>query len=227
MNAVAYYSETNQSRTLAEFLSHTLEYRLLTIEQAVGTEWESLVLVFPVHAQNIPSDVKRALDELAAKSLTLVATYGKMAYGNVLWEIQHGYGFNIVGGAYIPTMHSYLRGDIPFERYDELSPLIEKIKNPTPFSFPKCPKNPFADILPQTRARIGVRIKRSGSCTECGICTELCKRGGIVNGKTTNKCIRCAKCVSICPEGALKLELSLPMKLYLKKKKRADVVIYV
>lgn len=48
------------------------------------------------------------------------------------------------------------------------------------------------------------------ACTECGLCTELCRFGAIENGKVhAQRCELCQFCFHACPEGALHLEDAL------------------
>ena len=91
MKAVAFYSNTGQSRRLAEYFSDKLGYRIFDIERAEVFGFEDLVLVFPVHCQNLPDAVRSFLKRAEVKNLTVIATYGKMCPGNVLYEIQKNY----------------------------------------------------------------------------------------------------------------------------------------
>ena len=228
MNVVAFYSNTGQSKAVAEYVAKELNFPIVDIESDKDKRYENLVLVFPVHCQNIPNKVKDFLNGVSAEYLTLIATYGKICHGNVLYEIQKRYKHTIVGGAYIPTKHAYIQGDNEFVQYEDLSPLVEKIKNPSEVIFPKEYKNPLANMLPKLRSKIGVKITKNAQCTDCNVCTEICGVGGIKNGKTNSKCIRCLRCVDACPQGALTAKLNAPMKAYLVKSKRQnDIVMYL
>lgn len=227
MNAVVYYSNTSQSKSVAEYLAKELNYPLLDIEKVVLSKYINLVLVFPVHCQNIPMRVKTFLKTVEVDNLTAIATYGKMCYGNVLNEIQDRYHKNIVAGAYIPTKHAYIDDDKAFENFGELKPIVDKVLAPFSVNIPASYKNIFADILTNLRSRLGVRINRNNSCNECGQCTENCSLCAIENGKINNKCIRCLKCVALCPQKALSVKMSQPLRIYLRKKKKEKLIIYV
>ena len=226
MNATVFYSNTGQSRAVAAYLAECLDYPLLSIE-AAHRYYQNLVLVFPVHCQNIPDAVKDFLKSVSVDNLTVVATYGKMCCGNVLYEIQKGYQKNVVAGAYIPTKHAYIDNDGAFCDFDKLKPLVEKIQSPSPIRLPKLYKNPLADILPRLRGRLGLKIRKSENCIACGLCSEICPLGAIKSGKTNGRCIRCLRCVEACPKKALSARSGLPLKLYLHKKKINKVIIYV
>lgn len=227
MNAVVYYSNTGQSRAVAEYLGKQLCYPAFEMESCGNVRFNNLVLVFPVYCQNIPDLVKTFLDKADIVNLTAVATYGKMCYGNVLYEIQHRYRKNIVAGAYIPTKHSYIADDEAFSDFGSLAPLIEKINNPSEITVPKEYKNPFANLLPKLRSCLGLKISKNANCNGCGICTELCGYKAIEAGNIDSKCIRCLKCVNSCPNNALTFKVNMPLKLYLQKKKVNKLIIYV
>lgn len=227
MNVVVFYSNTGQSKAIASYISDSLGYPLVDIETDYAEHYQNLVLVFPVHCQNIPDIVSAFLKRVSIVNLTVIATYGKMCCGNVLYEIQNKYQNNIVAGAYIPTKHSYIDGDDFFSDFDKLNTLIEKIKTPSYIQLPKLYKNPLANIFPKLRSRIGLKIQKSTDCNGCNICARRCSFGAIKSGKTNSKCIRCLKCVENCPRKALKVKIGLPLKLYLRKYKINRIIIYV
>lgn len=227
MNAVFFYSNTGQSRAIAEYLANQLGYPLADIETEYSEHYQNLVLVFPVHCQNIPDIVRNFLKNVSVDNLTLVATYGKMWCGNVLSEIQRTYHDGVVAGAYVPTKHSYIDNDDAFRDFDKLQPVVEKIKDPSYIKLPRLFKNPLADIFPKLRGRLGLTIEKSADCNGCNICAECCSFGAIRSGITNRNCIRCLKCVEACPRHALKVRLGLPLKLYLSKKKTNKLIIYV
>ncbi len=227
MNAVVFYSNTGESRKIALHLADKLGYPFLDIFENNRKNYKNLVIVFPVHCQNIPDAVKDFLRGISVENLTAVATYGKMCPGNVLYEIQKKYKKNIVAAAYIPTKHSYIDNDDAFCDFGKLDPIVEKIKNPSYIILPKLYKNPLANIFPKTRSRLGIKIQISEDCNGCNICTENCPLKAVKAGAQNSRCIRCLKCVATCPSKALIVKLSSPLKLYLRKKKSTKVVIYV
>jgi len=225
-NAVVYYSNTGESKRIAEYFAAALDYGICDIYETQDKDFDNLVFVFPVHCQNLPSRADAFLSDTRVKNLTLIATYGRMCHGNVLWEAQKKYPHNVIAAAYVPTKHTYL-DESGFNRFNELNDLIKKIRNPLPVTIPKSYKNLFAGFMKTNRTRMGVRIFKTDKCTSCGICTAACKNNAIVNGETGKNCIRCLKCVSECPSGALQFDLHPLMKMYLKKKKKDDLVIYI
>ena len=141
--------------------------------------------------------------------------------------LTENYQKNIVAGAYIPTKHSYIDNDDVFCAFDKLKPIVEKVKEPSYIKIPKLYKNPLADVFPKLRSRLGLTIQRSADCGGCNLCAERCSFGAIQSGITNRKCIRCLKCVEACPRQALKIKLGLPLKLYLRKKKANELIIYI
>lgn len=227
MNAVVFYSKTGQSATVAKYFSKQLSYPIVDLETCSERNYRNLVLVFPVYCQSLPVAVKDFLKKSQIENLTVIATYGKMCAGNVLYEIQRKYQRNIVAGAYLPTKHAYLATDSAFCEYERLAPILEKIKKPTTVRIPKRYKNPFAGFFPNWRSRIGLKICKTDRCDRCGLCTKGCSLRAIDAGVTNSKCIRCLKCVTECPKQALEIKLRLPLKLYLQKKKKDEVILYI
>lgn len=225
MNAVVYYSNTNESKHIAEYFAEQLQFTLVGIANA-ESKYENAVLVFPVHCQNTPQAVAKFLSRLTAQNLTLIATYGKMCHGNVLYEIQQKYKLNIVAAAYVPTKHAYL--DEPrFNNFAGLRKAVDKAQNPSAIKIPKAYKNPLANAFKGLRSRIGVKIVKNDDCDNCGLCKTSCLQGAINNGKTNRNCIRCLKCVASCPKQALTFKTTTAMSAYLKKKKQDELKIYV
>ena len=225
-SAVVYYSNTNQSKRIAGYFADKLDYPIYDIYDVEQTSFDSLVLVFPVHCQSTPDKVKDFLGSVQTQNLTLIATYGRMCYGNAIYEIQQGYNHNIVAAAYIPTRHSYLQ-DSQFDGFESLQPIIRKVLNPSAVKIPKSYKNPLSSFIKSKRSQMGVKIKKTDKCNACGVCSQICKLSAITDGVTNSNCIRCLKCVSLCPQNALEFSLTLPMRAYLKKKKQDKLIIYI
>ncbi len=225
MNIVVYASYTGECQRIARYLSEKTGYLLSSIEETPPACFENLILVFPVHCQNIPVAVKRFLSSVSIKHLAVIAAYGKMSYGNVLYEIQHRYPHTVVAGAYVPTKHSYL-SEKRFEDFTKLNAIAEKMKYLQEVKIPRAFQNPLANLFPTLRSQIGVQIKRNDACRHCGICEKVCPTHTMRNGKPGRKCIRCVRCVSHCPYGALSFRCRLPMALYLRKKPCEKIIIY-
>ena len=226
MNAVVYYSNTGQSEKVARFLAESLSFPLFSTQNADKPCYETLVLVFPVHCQNIPFAVADFLKKTQIKYLCAVATYGQMWYGNVLHELQNKYSQSIIAAAYVPAKHAYIESNTA-PTLSLLEPLIKKVAQPTVITIPKSFKNPIADVFPTLRGRAGVKLTRSDTCDQCGLCTAECSIGAMRQGKPSRKCIRCLKCVQICPKKALSYKLRFPLRTYLRKKPVSETVIYI
>lgn len=227
-NAVVYYSNTGQSKAAADYLAHRLGYPLADLQESGKVQYENLVLVFPVHCQNLPDCVKAFLKRVQVERLTAIATFGKMCCGNVLYEIQRLYQPNVIAGAYLPTKHSYIEADDSFCDFDELEPIIHKIRQSSSIvKLPKLYKNPFANLFPLLRSQLGVTLCKTADCNGCNHCKAACPLGAISSGVPNKRCIRCLKCVNACPRKALQVRPGWPMKLYLRKKKDNKLRIYV
>lgn len=226
MNAVLYYSNTGQSKRVAEYLAQQTSFELYDIVGLTECVLDTAILVFPVHCQSVPDIVKDFLARLTVNNLAVIATYGRMCFGDVLHYIQRRYNHNIIAAAYLPTKHSYLNEN-GFDEFERLGEIITKLNDPSPVKISKTYRNPLSDFCKGWRSRMGVKLYKDGRCDECGACDSVCDNGAIKNGKTNRKCIRCLKCVESCPQGALHFSLRLPMRVYLRKKKVDDLIIYV
>lgn len=224
MNGVIYYSNAGECKRIAEYCAQKLNCPIAEIANAEN-DYDNAVLVFPVYCQNVPQTVKRFLNTVSAQKLTVIACYGKMNHGNVLYEIQRKYRLNIVGAAYVPTKHAYL--DEPrFDDFGKLEPLLEKANDGVPVKIPKSRKNPLANFLPKQRSHAGVKIVKNDNCDNCGLCQRECPLRATINGKTNRRCIRCMRCVTNCPRHALTIKTSAAMKWYLRRKKQEELIIY-
>lgn len=217
MNGVLYYSNTGACRQIAGYLAEQLHYPLLDMMGTDAFRFENLVVVFPIHCQNIPRAILPILERLTAKNLVVLAAYGRMSYGNVLWECQHRYRWNLVGAAYVPTSHCYIPNDRPFTQWEKLQFVEACLKTPRPVAVPRSFKNPLADFFPEIRTRLGIRLLRNDRCNSCGLCKARCG---------SKKCIRCLKCIQSCPQQALTFRRSFFMRLYLGKPPKDQLVIY-
>ncbi len=217
MNNVVYLSYTEQSKKIATYVGALLNYDAVPLEDVQDFTFQNLVLVFPVHCQNLPSAVKTVLPKIVAKNVVLIATYGKMSYGNALRELQTKLNAKVVCGIYLPTKHAYLKDDDEFKDFEKLNVLVERLREGKEVIIPRSYKNPFASFFPKTRSKLGVRLIKNGRCNGCNLCKTRCN---------VYPCIRCLKCVNICPQKALDYKLTTFMGLYLKKKKKNDLIIY-
>lgn len=219
MNVVYYFSGSGNTKEVATHIAQELDFPLEEIFKNTPDRTETAVVVFPVYCQNIPKPVKRFLESLESNKIALVATYGRISHGNVLKECEKIVKAKIVAAAYVPYKHSYL--DVN-DCYDEVSlkPLINKIKQSNAVDCVKIPRaknNVFANFMPSLRSRIGVKIIKTDSCTDCGKCGEICPVNAIKNGIANENCIRCLKCVTYCPNNALSFKLSRILSDYLKR----------
>lgn len=187
---------------------------------------ETAVVVFPVYCQNIPKPVKKFLSECSAKYVVLIATYGGISPGNVLWEASKCVFGAVIAAAAIPTGHSVLsesepKTDFPF------SFVAERIRTPKEAKIVKRFKNPFSDFFPSLRSRLGIKITRLSGCNRCKLCEENCPTHAIRDGAINGKCIRCLRCVSQCPKHALSIRVHPLLKMYLLKKRKNRLVLYL
>lgn len=224
MNVILYYSKTNESLNVANYIKEKTNYSLINIENIDTFECDNVFLVFPVYSQNIPVLVKQKIKKLVCQRAIIIATYGKMNYGRAVYDAQKLIKGKIIGGAYIPSKHSYKPEDTHFSDFEKLDSLIEKINSEDEVVIPKTKKNLFANMFKHLRAKYGVKIIKTDRCISCSICNTVCPN--ITDGKPNSKCSRCLKCVYECPSQALEFKLRPIHKKYLNKPKKNELIIY-
>lgn len=230
MTAIFCFSGSGHSRVVAEFVAKKLNCCIHFIHPNMPTSTASIetaIIVFPVYCQNIPNPVKSFLKSIRAKSIVLIATYGKISCGNVLLEAKKLVSGTVIAGACVPIGHTFLNGTFEFDK-GALSPIFERIQHPCAAKIPQRKKNLFADFFPAWRSRAAVKIVRANHCNHCNLCGQNCPMKAIKNGMTNKKCIRCLKCVTNCPHKALSFKNSFVLEKYLAlKRTEKSIEIYL
>lgn len=228
MTGIYCFSGSGHSLAAANELSEILNCGVTEIgyEFEYSPDEDTAVVVFPVYCQNIPKIVKKFLRKLTAEHIVLIATYGRISYGNVLHEAQKLVRGKVIAGAYIPTGHTFLDGDCSFDK-DFLLPIAERIRQPQGVNIPRSKKDFLAFLFPDLRSRIGVNLTKNKHCTNCGICENLCPTGAMKKNKINSKCIRCLRCASNCPQKALQYKNSRILNKYLKRHYKDEYILYL
>lgn len=228
MTTIYCFSGSGHSLALSRALSEMLECKIAEIgfDSETSSNNDTAVVVFPVYCQNIPAPVKSFLKKMSAKHIVLIATYGKISYGNVLYEAQQLVHGEIIAGAYIPMSHTFLDEDYTFNTR-HLSSIVDRIKAPQKVQIPKTRKNLLSNIFPALRSRIGVKLTKTDHCNNCGLCETLCPMLAIQNGRIHSECIRCLRCVTNCPQKALQRKNRWILKKYLKSYHKEEYVLFL
>ncbi len=228
MNAVIYISYTFNSESIAKFCSEYLNFRLIRADKIdLEANFNNVVLVFPIHSEDAPKIIKNILKNIKCKKMIVIASYGRINQGNIIYRIRYKYRMPLVGGCYFPTKHSYLKFDDCIYNYTLLIPLLNKFDSVELIDVPK-EKSTFGyNFFPILRAKYNIKIFKNKICKECNLCGQNCFNKAIKNGKINKNCIRCLRCVKICPNQSLDFKMKPILKLYLKKEKKAEPTIYL
>lgn len=217
------FSATGRTQRISEYFSQTLSVPIHELP-CTPTPCTTAIVIFPVYCQTLPAPVKSFLPQLSASHLVLIAAYGHMSYGNVLQEASALSTATVIAAACVPIGHTYLNEETDFD-CSRLAPILERISSPHEITIPKMHKDLFAYLLPELRSRLGVRIKRTKACIDCRLCIKKCPVGAMNEKGPGDHCIRCLRCISVCPVQALEYSLTVPMRLYLGKKRCSELLI--
>ena len=226
MTQIFFFSGSGNSASIAQYFATALQADMQRIPCENLPACDIAIVVFPVYCQNIPTPVVEFLKKQQANHVVLIATYGKISYGNVLAEAAKLVSGTVIAGAYVPMAHSFLQEENDFD-FRLLEPILQRIAAPKPVHLPKCAKNPFSDFLPEWRSRVGLKICKHPSCTNCGLCDAMCPVGAMRNGIPTQRCMRCLRCVTNCPAHALYIQPTSLLRAYLSRKRKSDFLLYL
>ena len=226
MGEIWCFSAAGHSLEVAQYLGQALNAPVRRIGEETDAATDLAVVVFPVYCQNIPSPVIQFLSRLPAKQVVLIATYGRMGYGNVLWEGAQLTAGQVIAAAFVPTGHTYLNEKVSVN-YEALQPILDRLGDPRPAVIPKLRKWWLADLFPGFRSRIGVKLQKNQNCTQCGLCSTVCPMGAMKNGIPGKNCIRCLRCVAQCPNGAISFTCGPVLRRYLRKPRKCETVIFL
>lgn len=223
------FSGSGHSHAVAAYFAQQLQVPVEEIgRRPTGQpgQADTALVVFPVYCENIPTVVKGFLYTLAAKYVALVATYGRISHGNVLWEASKLIHGCVIAAAYVPMGHTYLD---PSKQFDPqpLHPMFGKLQHPQPVVLKREKKHLLSSFFPAWRSRIGVVIRLDETCDACNICTEQCPMRAIEAGHIHSNCIRCLRCIDLCPISALHFELRPILKWYLTHAAPKDTEVYL
>jgi len=232
MNVVLTFSASNQSLKLANYFASILSwdsYDLTSFDNQTKfdyhKEYDYVMFTFPVYSQSITPPVKEILKKLKGKYFVLLATYGKMGTGNILYEAQRIIQGKLIGAAYVPSKHTYIDNG-EFREFQKLNKLIENLNLSKEVKLPKRKKHIFANLAPNLRARMNVKLKTNEKCIKCNHCNHICPTKAIYKGRINKDCLRCLKCFNECPVNGLDVKYSYFLKTYLKKDKETSLIIY-
>jgi protein involved in ribonucleotide reduction len=215
---VYYFSGTGHSKAVADYFSCRLNVEFIAINTDCHIHDRISIVVFPVYCQNVPKVVSQFLKNIKSEYVGIVATYGKISFGNVYIDAFKKCGSTPLFAAFVPMEHSCfidLKNINRYFRNSDLDSVFDRIKSPRRASVEKYLKNPFADFLPHMRSRLSIKIVKNNNCISCNHCGINCLHKGIRNGKTNFNCIRCLGCVASCPKDALEIKRSLILNIYL------------
>ncbi|MBD3185631.1 4Fe-4S dicluster domain-containing protein [Candidatus Bathyarchaeota archaeon] len=243
------YSPTGTTRKVVEAIIDGLEIQEVHLvdltkpsvrEQIIGRIYEDLVIfAVPVYFNHAPREVVDILEgvEGEGKPVILLAVYGNVGYGKVLWDLQEASqeaSLIPVAAATFVGEHSFSHPEFPIApgRPDDedlhiardfggrVRNIMDGIEEPSLASLDPLPwKMPFLSrMIPDSFARYATREPRIDleKCTRCGTCVKKCPVQAIDRSTLVidgNSCTRCFACVKYCPATARIIAFKRPRLL--------------
>lgn len=228
INVVTYLTYTFNSFKVAKFCSNYLNYELVDIHNLDLTKpINNIILVFPIHSEDAPNIIKEVVSKINSKRMIIIATFGRINHGNVIYRLKYKFNLPLVGASYFPTKHSYLKEDKFIPKYELLIPLLNKINSDKYIDIPNERSTLGYNIFPKLRARLGIIIIKKDKCNNCNICGDNCFNKAINKGIINKNCIRCLRCISLCPSNNLDYKMNKVLRLYLRKQGKNKPFIYL
>ena len=226
MTDVRFFTGSGHSEAIARACAGAMGEAALPMGEPLR-ENAVLLLVFPVYCERVPPPVADYLKMCGAERAALVAAYGGMSYGRVLYDAKTLFRGTVVAAAYVPAEHAYTKDGFSFDEV-ALAPLVEKVRSGerAPAVIPKG-KRHLLSGAPALRSRLGVKLVRSSRCSGCGACERACPMHAMRAGKPGCRCIRCLRCVRVCPEGARSFRLSPFLKAYLRRRRTEETRLFL
>lgn len=231
---IIYFSGHGESKNIASYVNQLTNYPIYDFTSCIvrkefdySEEFDLIIFVFPVYSEAIPKVLMDVLLKLKTRYLILLATYGKMETGNVIYEIAKRTHHHLVGAMYVPCKHTYLNEE-RFNNFQQLDVILEMVNNTKELELTnlKRKKHLFADFFRNFRTRKNVSIQINNKCVNCKICEKNCPVEAIKEKKINKACLRCLKCYYNCPHQAIDIKYSLFLKKYLADKKDINLYIY-
>ena len=145
MTSVYCFSGSGHSYAIAEYFARELQVPVVNIDRRLAEshcQADLAVVIFPVYCQNIPAVVRDFFSKLDSKHVVLIATYGKISHGNVLWEAFKIIRGRVIAAAYVPMGHTYLDSSTQFDA-QPLQPIFARIQHPRAATLTRESKHPL------------------------------------------------------------------------------------
>lgn len=232
---IAYYSGTGGTELAAKSFQSHLKAKgsICTIEKITDgitknqSNYDLLLLLFPVHAFNAPDAVYKWIDGLPTGNQIPAVVLSVSGAGEVcpntacrLGSIKRlaKKGYQVIYNRMIVMPSNWVASTpspLPYLLMQALPIVVNQITSDLMLGISKKTKPLWIDRIFSAMGRLetygghywGKRIKVLENCTRCGWCAKQCPAGNItmLHGKPTfgTRCHFCMKCIYGCPSKAL------------------------
>ena len=214
-----YFSPTDNSKKYVEAMCkaisndyHSLDVTTKEIYKEFTNE-DYVIIGAPVYGGRIPNVSKQRFSLFKGNNTPciIVGTYGNRHYDDALLEMKDLFeanGFIVQGACALIGRHTY--GSIAVDRPSE-----EDLKEASKFAVEIYHRNEKIQcIIPGKHHNSDVVNKgrfhpfTSDDCIHCGLCTNNCPVGAILEdcSTITDQCISCFRCIRNCPVNAKNMD---------------------
>ncbi len=216
------FTGTGNSFYIAKKIQNEFQGEILSIpklfnEKTFDIESESIGIILPIYALEIPNMVDEYLQKVNIKTNYLFVIFNHALFSFDTKSLIHRYKFDVDYVAQLKMHNNYLpvfdmsktkNSKIDYE--NKINDVIKDIKEKKLYSKKDSIKFFIGNIIrklnKENYKNEDKKFYVSNDCTKCGVCKKVCVSNNIEieNGiKFLHRCEQCLACIQLCPSKAI------------------------